>query len=64
MRTTLDLPEALLVEAVRVSPQKTKTAAIIAALQDYVRKNRVQGLKRFRGAIDLNVDLNDLRKRM
>ena len=63
MRTTLDLPETLLVEAVRVSPQKTKTAAIIAALQDYVRKNRVQGLKRFRGAIDLNVDLNDLRKR-
>jgi Uncharacterized protein conserved in bacteria (DUF2191). len=63
MRTTLDLPETLLMEAVSASPQKTKTAAIIAALQDYVRKNRVQGLKRFRGAIDLNVDLNDLRKR-
>jgi Arc/MetJ family transcription regulator len=63
MRTTLDLPEALLAEAVNVSPQKTKTAAIIAALRDYVRKNRVQGLKRFRGTVDLDIDLNRLRKR-
>ena len=63
MRTTLDLPETLLMEAVGVSSMKTKTAVIIHALQDYVRKNRLQELKRFRGSMKLDIDLNVLRKR-
>jgi len=32
MRTTLDLPEDLLAEALKVSPHSTKTAVIISAL--------------------------------
>jgi len=63
MRTTLDLPETLLAKAVSVSPKKTKTAVIIDALQDYVRKRKLQDLKLFRGSMDLDIDLNALRKR-
>ena len=63
MRTTLDLPETLLAKAVSVSPKKTKTAVIIDALQDYVRKKKLQDLKLFRGSMDLDIDLNALRKR-
>ena len=63
MRTTLDLPEALIDEAMKVSHQKTKTAVIIAALEEYVRKSKVQGVRKFRGKIDLDVDLDVLRKR-
>ena len=63
MRTTLDLPEPLIAEAMKVSHQRTKTAVIVTALEDYVRKNRIQGLRRFRGKVDLDVDLNVLRKR-
>ena len=63
MRTTLDLPGSLLNQALKVSHQKTKTAVIIAALEDFLRKNRIQGLKRFRGKVDLDVDLNVLRDR-
>jgi len=64
MRTTLDLPEALLREAMKASHQKTKTAAIITALQDLVRKSRLQELRRFRGRVDVDLDVNILRKRV
>ena len=63
MRTTLDLPASLLKEALKVSHQKTKTAVIITALEEFVRKSRIQGLKKFKGKVDLDIDLNTLRKR-
>ncbi len=63
MRTTLDLPEDLIDEAMKVSHQRTKTSMIIAALEDYVRKHRLQELKRYKGAIDLDIDLDRLRDR-
>ena len=63
MRTTLDLPESLITEAMKLSQQRTKTAVIIAALEDYIRKNRIQGLKKFKGRVDLDTDLDTLRKR-
>ncbi|HRU05544.1 MAG TPA: type II toxin-antitoxin system VapB family antitoxin [Candidatus Brocadiia bacterium] len=63
MRTTLDLLEKLVLDEMKVSQQKTKTAAIVAALQDMVRKGRLQELRRFKGRVDLDVDLDVLRKR-
>ncbi len=63
MRTTLDLPESLLNEAMKASHQKTKTAVIVSALNDLIRKNKLQQLRAFRGKVDINLDLNQLRKR-
>ena len=63
MRTTLDLPAPLLEEALRFTRQKTKTAVIITALEDLIRKNRTLGLKRYKGKIDLKIDLDKLRDR-
>lgn len=63
MRTTLDLPEDLLKEAMMISHQRSKTATIITALQDLVRKNHLQQLKAFKGKVDLDIDLRALRKR-
>ena len=63
MRTTIDLPEPLVKQAMKMSHQRTKTAVIVTALEDFVRKNRIQGLKKFRGRIDLDIDLNKLRQR-
>ncbi len=63
MRTTIDLPGPLVEEAMKVSHQTTKTAVIIAALEDYVRKSKIQGLRKFRGKIHLDIDLDTLRKR-
>ena len=64
MRTTLDLPESLMKEAMKASHQRTKTAVIISALQDLIRKNRLQQLKSFKGKVDLELDLDQLRKRI
>jgi len=63
MRTTLDLPAPLIAEAMKLSQLRTKTAVIVTALEDLVRKNRIHSLRQFKGKIDLDVDLNTLRKR-
>ena len=63
MRTTLDLPESLIAEAMKLSQKRTKTAVIIAALEDYIRKNRIKEIKKYKGQIDLDTDLDALRKR-
>ncbi|MGV6818181.1 MAG: type II toxin-antitoxin system VapB family antitoxin [Thiotrichales bacterium] len=63
MRTTLDLPENLLKEAMKLTHSDTKTAVIIKALEELVRKSKISGLKRYRGKIDLDIDLNELRDR-
>jgi len=63
MRTTLNLPDELVQHAMKASHQKTKTAVIIAALQDVVRKSRLQELRHFKGRVNLDLDLAALRKR-
>lgn len=63
MRTTLDLPAPLIAEAMKATHQRTKTAVIVTALEDLVRKSRIHGIRAFRGKVDLDVDLNALRKR-
>ncbi len=63
MRTTIDLPNSLVEEAMKLSNQKTKTGVIITALEDYVRKSRIQGLRKFRGKVHLEVDLDRIRDR-
>ena len=61
MRTTLDIPENLLSEAMRITRTKTKTAVIILALEELIRKARIAELKQFQGKIELDIDLDNLR---
>ena len=63
MRTTLDLPENLVNEAMKVTHTNTKTAVIVKALEELVRKSKISDLKKYRGKIDLDIDLNELRDR-
>jgi len=63
MRTTLDLPEDLLNEAMETTHANTKTAVIIKALEDLVRKSKISGLKNYQGKIELDIDLNEIRNR-
>jgi hypothetical protein len=63
LRTTIDLPESLIRTAMKVSHQRTKTAVIISALEEFIRKNRLQDLRKFRGKVDLSIDLDATRKR-
>ena len=63
MRTTLDLPEELLLEAMSVANIKTKTQVITLALQELIRKSELSDLKRFKGKINLDIDLDAIRDR-
>jgi len=63
MRTTLDLPESLLKEAMAVTHIQTKTEVIKTALANLIQKEKVRALKDYRGKIDLEIDLNKLRDR-
>ncbi len=63
MRTTLDLPEDLLKKAMALSQIKTKTQVITVALQEMIRKSEIANLKKFKGKIDLDIDLDALRDR-
>jgi len=63
MRTTLDLPEDLLKEAMRATRIRTKTGVIITALEELIRKSKLSDLKKYKGKIDLDIDLDVLRDR-
>ncbi len=63
MRTTLDLPENLLNEAMKITHTSTKTGVIVKALEDLVRKSKISKIKKYRGKIDLDIDLDELRGR-
>ena len=42
MKTTLDIPEELLLEAIRLSKSESKRAAVILALSDYIKRMRIE----------------------
>ena len=63
MRTTLDLPEHLLDEAMKTTHITTKTRVIIMALEELIRKTKISGLKKFKGKIDLDIDMDTIRGR-
>jgi len=63
VRTTLDLPEDLLHEAMKVTHTGTKTAVIIKALEEMVRKSRIADIKKYKGKIDLDIDIDVIRDR-
>lgn len=63
MRTTLDLPEELLVEAMKTTHIQTKTKVIITALEELIRKSKISEIKNYKGKVDLDIDLNSIRGR-
>lgn len=44
MKTTLDIPEELLIEAMEIAGVRTKRDAVLCALQDFKRRARLREL--------------------
>jgi hypothetical protein len=63
MRTTLDLPDKLIHEAMKVTHLRTKTNVIIHALEGLIQSNKIARIKEYHGKLHLNMDLNALRQR-
>ena len=63
MRTTIEIPDNLLNEAMKLTNIKTKTELIRQALQNLITQARVARLKDYYGKINLSIDLETLRLR-
>ena len=62
MRTTIDLDDDLVKEAMDLLGVKTKRAAIQRSLQEMIRRERRNRLKGRFGRLDLQLTLNDLER--
>jgi Arc/MetJ family transcription regulator len=62
MKTSLDIPEALLAELMKLTKTKTKKVAIITAITEYNQRRRIQNLTRHLGTLDGLMTQADLRK--
>ena len=56
MRATLNIPDKLLDDVQELSGEKSKTRAIIAAMEDFVRRRRMELLIALRGKIAIEYD--------
>ena len=63
MRTTLDIPEALIAHAQELLEFKSKTDTVIVALEELIRRKRIEELKSLFGHIYLNLDIGASRRR-
>ncbi len=63
MKTTLVLPDDLIKQALQITPYKTKTALVISAIKNLVQQEKIKKLKKFKGRVKIDVDLNVLRSR-
>ncbi|TAN41797.1 MAG: type II toxin-antitoxin system VapB family antitoxin [Nitrospirae bacterium] len=63
MRTTIDINEELINDVMKKAGVRTKKAAIVTALQDYLRHKKVEELKALVGNYEtFDLTLDDLKK--
>ena len=63
MRTTLELPDTLVNEALTLTKITTKTELIKFALENVIQREKIKELADYFGKITLDIDLDKLRKR-
>jgi hypothetical protein len=63
MRTTLELPDVLVDEAMALTKMATKTELVKYALENVIQKEKIKGLANYFGKVALDIDLDRLRKR-
>jgi Arc/MetJ family transcription regulator len=63
MRTTLDLPEDLIEQAMKLTKAKSKTELIRTALKNIIDQEKRNNLIRYHGKVNIDLDLDELRDR-
>jgi hypothetical protein len=61
MRTTLIIPDDLMKDLMEETGEKSKTLLVRRSLEEMLERVRRENLKRLRGKIDLDIDLETLR---
>lgn len=62
MRTTLNIRDDLIEQLLRLTGEKTRTAAVNRALREYLLWHRRQAIKGLTGRIHVELDLRRLRQ--
>jgi Arc/MetJ family transcription regulator len=57
MRTTIDIPDDLLERALHACSLRTKREAVVAGLEELIRKADREQLRRMAGKVTLDLDL-------
>ena len=63
MRTTLELPDSLVREAMLLTKIPTKTGLVKFALENVIQREKIKELTNYFGKINLEIDLNKMRTR-
>lgn len=56
MRATLNIPDNLMSEVQKLSGEKSKTKAIVVAMEEFVRDKKIKKLLSLRGKIQIDYD--------
>ena len=64
MKIVLDIPKELIEEAMNVSGARSKSQLFKDALREQINRSKRKKIIAFKGNIDLDIDLNTLRKRL
>ena len=54
MRATLNIPDDLISEVQKLSGEKSKTKAIVSAMQEFVREKKLRNIVALRGKIKID----------
>ncbi len=63
MRTTLILPEDLIKELMKETGETSKTRLVRRSLEEMLKRVRRENLKRLRGQVHLDLDLDSVRRK-
>ena len=63
MRTTLELPDLLVDEAMTLTKITTKTELIKFALENVIQREKIKELTGYFGKLNLDIDIDKLRNR-
>jgi len=61
MRTTLIIPDDLMNDLMEETGEKSKTLLVCCSLEEMLQRVRRENLKRLRGKLSLDIDLETLR---
>lgn len=62
MKTSVDIPESVLEEAIKYSGARTKREAIVTAMEDFVRRRRMAELVKHAGTCTQMQSIEELEK--
>ena len=62
VRTNIEIDDALLAEAQRLTGMRTKKATVELALAELVRRRTAKGMLALRGRVEFDLDLDEARR--